>query len=373
MSISENRENLPYCDTILFILISYKGRKKLGKKDLAVVKQKNLQKVDPNPSFSDISVSSKGYFVSPVKQEWRDKVAEVYPKNYSFTTGLIVGYGVILEGVSVALASTPGWLIPGIGAGVAITGLFGTYVTGAISNAKERKVFRKAIVTVQERQKGYISDWLMARYNIEVDDKTLENMSSFIIGQTFSEIALDLPWSHKIDEQYALFRAESFDFSDTKKKRFVFKVIPHEQNPEFYIEEVKVLEAEASPILNKSKSGSVENPFSGEASALYESLSSRLIQVKSGSLSVEQLHEVGSISKTITEVIELNNQYKAVNPEGDSPSRVVEILSGLNKQLLTLQTNVLADIEKKLFIHSSVIEERNGSSDNTSASKALSS
>lgn len=346
----------------------------MSKKDLAVAKQKkDLQKVDPNPSFSDISVSSKGYFVSPVNQEWRDKVAEVYPRSYPATTGMLIGFGVCYEFGSFALATVPGWLIPGIGAGAVITGLLGTYVTGSIGNAKERKVFRKAIVTVQERQKGYISDWLMARYNIEVDNKTLENMSSFIIGQTFSEIALDLPWSHKIDEQYALFRAESFDFSDTKKKRFVFKVIPHEQNPEFYIEEVKVIEAEALPILDKSKETALENPFSGEASALYESLSSRLHQVKSGSLSVEQLHEVGSISKTITEVIELNNQYKSVNPEGDSPSRVIEILSGLNKQVLTLQTSVLADIEKKLFIHSSVIEERNENSDNTPASKALNS
>jgi hypothetical protein len=346
----------------------------LGKKDLAVVKRKkDLQEIDPNPSFSDISVSSKGYFVSPVKQEWRDKATEFYPRTYTTITAMLITYGVGFEVGSVALATIPGWLIPGIGVGAVVTGFLGTYITGTISSAKQRKVFRKAIITVQERQKSYISDWLMARYNIEVGNKTLENMSSFIIGRTFPEIALDLPWSYKNDEQYALFRAESYDFSDTKKKRFTFKVIPHEKNPEFYIEEVKVVEAEALPILDKSKEAISENPFSGEASALYESLSSRLVQVKSGSLSVEQLHEVGSISKTITEVIELNNQYKSVNPEGNSPSRVVEILSGLNKQVLTLQTSVLADIEKKLFIHSSVIEERNKNSDNTPASKALNS
>lgn len=344
----------------------------MSKKDVAVVKQsKDSQEIDPTPVFSEMSVSPKGYFVSPVKQEWRDKAIEVYPKTYGAIPTMLITYGVCFEAASIILAATPGWLIPGIGAGAVVTGLLGTYVTGSIGNAKERKVFRKAIVTVQERQKGYISDWLMARYNIEVDDKTLENMSSFIVGQTFSKIALDLPWTRKIDEQYALFRAESFEFSDTKKKRFTFKVIPHDQNPEFYIEEIKVLEAKALPILEKDQEGSSENPFTGEASALYESLSSRLNQVKSGALSVEQLHEVGSILKTITEVIELNNQYKAVNSEGDSPIRVVEILSGLNKQVLTLQTSVLADIERKLFIHSSVIEERNENSHDMPASRAL--
>ena len=80
--------------------------------------------------------------------------------------------------------------------------------------------------------------------------------------------------------------------------------------------------------------------------------------LNSARLDSEQRHILTSTSNSVDQIIEINNEFKMVNMSDESPARAAEVLASLNKQLSSVQTAVLANLEKELFIHSSVQSEK---------------
>lgn len=316
------------------------------------------------PELGNDVVSSKGYFISPFKKEWRDLLEKSY---YSSDNGGLIMYGAMSSGMlatlGVALGSSFSMSSPDV---LSLLGSFGIALlssTGLGAAALPfllSKIFirnKKVIQVVKEmsrRQKIFLKDWLLSRYNLEISDENLVLLNDTILTASFDHPSyLPIRAKYAVDDKYQ-------EFKDVNGKSYILRKIEVNNDCEFYVEEASIREAVTNL---KSKTldpaGKVsENPFTGEAAALYESVLARMNALNSARLDSEQRHILTSTSNSVDEIIKINNEFKMVNMSDESPARAAEVLASLNKQLSAVQTSVLANIEKELFIHFSVQSEK---------------
>lgn len=318
------------------------------------------------PELSNEVVSSKGYFVSPFKKEWRNFIKK---SHYSFDTPGPVTLGVAGSAmgatmgafISSFVATMPpevlgyGILDPSGIALLASTGISVLALPILLSKifTRNKKVAR-VIKEMGRRQKAFLKDWLLARYNIEVSDEYSTLLNDTILMASFKYSSY-LP----IKPKYAVSNKDQ-EFKDVNGKSYILKKIEVNNDYEFYVEESSIKEAITnlnSKTLDPAGKAKV-NPFTGEAAALYESVLARMNALNSARLDSEQRHILTSTSNSVDQIIEINNEFKMVNMSDESPARAAEVLASLNKQLSSVQTAVLANLEKELFIHSSVQSEK---------------
>lgn len=216
------------------------------------------------------------------------------------------------------------------------------------------KKVAQVIEEMSRRQKVFLKDWLLSRYNLEISDENLVLLNDTILTTSFDNPSyLPIRVKYAVDDKYQ-------EFKDVNGKSYILRKIEVNNDYEFYVEESSIKEAVTN--LNSKTldpAGKVsENPFTGEAAALYESVLARMNALNSARLDSEQRHILTSTSNSIDQIIEINNEFKMVNMSDESPARVAEVLASLNKQLSAVQTAVLANLEKELFIHSSVQSEK---------------
>lgn len=340
-------------------------------KDIVRVKlDKVKQEVDlTQVSLSENALSSRGYFASPFSLENRRLIR----KSFFFSGGglmslagggggnasllsLAVAIGTYFQGAFLASSISMGVLAvsAGLGAG------------GLIKMSRRNKKIYNLMVKMENTQLPIVEDWLKNRYNLELDQETLANLNKSIFGSNFSFSNIPLPSKQLYNSFYIV--DNNIEFRNKKGDFFLLKSLGENGQKEFYVEEITRKEVTAVDKVTDTKK---VHSFNGEASTLYESIVARVASLSETPLDPEQQYYLSSMSAALENVITIDAQYKKVNMADESPARVIEILSTLNNKVSRIQTAVLAEFEKQLFIQASSLNEQKVQEESIKAIDAL--
>jgi hypothetical protein len=327
-------------------------------KDIVKVKlDKVKQEVDlTQVSLSENALSPRGYFTSPFSLEKRKLIRKSFFYNGDGLMTLAVGGGgnatliALMAGVTAYLNEA--FLASSISMG-ALAVSVGLGTGGYIKMSRRNKKIYSLMAKMENAQLPIVEDWLKTRYNLELDQQTLASLNESIFGSNFSFSNIPLPSKRLSNSFYAV--DNNIEFRDKKGDFFLLKSLGVKGQKEFYVEEVTRKEVTAVDKITDSKK---IHAFNGEASTLYESIVARVGSLNNTPLDSEQQYYLSSMSAALENVVAIDAQYKKVNMSDESPARVIEILSTLNDKVSRIQTAVLAELEKQLFIQSSSLNEQ---------------
>jgi hypothetical protein len=295
-----------------------------------------LSKRAYNANVKDISAGT--YYQHPFKAEWlkskylifinRDDKSEKYLAAL-FSSFISVGIplGIITEAL----------FVPDL---IQLISVFGSIViTAPISMKIVTKVSMnqvKRFKKVENIIKPQLSDWLLKRYRIEVNDEILTNL--------VAHIAYKSPEVH---------------FTDVNQKQYMLRTSEEEGNyvvpyidPEDEEKKIRVLD------VNRLTELTTKETLAPKQQVIFNSITEKVAKLKNIRMTAEKSFIVERINGDLQEVLKLNDYGASLDSNKYDASKITNILLFLEKELDTIFDEEIKDIEQQLAIRMKMLNDR---------------